>query len=111
MSGFGMNGMGSGDGGRDGDRPQRRGRRGDRFGRFGMRPKRLVKPKEPLDYKNLSYLQTLVGPTGKIQSRRRTGFPGQDQRKLAHAIKLARFMALMPFIGNPHAEQRYQRRD
>ena len=80
-----------------GGRPRRR---GGRFGRFGIRPKRVAAPKEPLDYKNISYLATFVGPTGKILSRRRTGFSGQNQRKLTNAIKLARFMALLPYIGS-----------
>jgi small subunit ribosomal protein S18 len=75
-------------------------RRSSRFGKFGIRPKRTVLPKEPLDYKNVSYLATFVGPTGKILSRRRTGFSGQNQRKLTNAIKLARFMALLPFVGS-----------
>ncbi|MHC4514929.1 MAG: 30S ribosomal protein S18 [Planctomycetota bacterium] len=91
--GFGGPGGPSGPGGR----PRRR---GGRFGRFGIRPKRVVAPKEPLDYKNISYLATFIGPTGKILSRRRTGFSGQNQRKLTNAIKLARFMALLPYIGS-----------
>jgi ribosomal protein S18 len=38
-------------------------------------------------------------PNGKILSRKRTGFGGQNQRRLAVAIKNARFLGLMPFIG------------
>lgn len=95
-----MEGVGSDDsfGGSGG--PPRGRRRGSRFGKFGIRPKRVVLPTEPLDYKNISYLATFVGPTGKILSRRRTGFSGQNQRKLTRAIKLARFMALLPYIGS-----------
>lgn len=87
-----------GSGGGPGGRGRKRG--GGRFGKFGIRPKRVAFPKEPLDYKNVSYLATFVGPTGKILSRRRTGFSGQNQRKLTNAIKLARFMALLPFVGS-----------
>jgi small subunit ribosomal protein S18 len=77
----------------------RRGRRsGSKFARFG-RTKRVVVPEEPLDYKNVAYLGRLISPTGKILSRRRTGFSGQDQRKLAEAVKRARMMALLPFVG------------
>ena len=75
-------------------------RRGGRFGKFGLRPKRTVLPKEPLNYKNITYLQTFVGPTGKILSRRRTGFSGQNQRKLTKAIKLARYIGLLPYVGS-----------
>ena len=77
-----------------GDRRPRRGK----FARFG-RPRKIVEPEEPLDYKNVAYLQKFVGPTGKIMSRRRTNFSGQNQRKLAIAIKNARVVALLPFLG------------
>ena len=60
----------------------------------------MVQPTESLDYKNTSYLATFVGPTGKILSRRRTGFSGQNQRRLTRAIKLARFLALLPYVGS-----------
>ena len=73
-------------------------RGGGKFGRFGVkRPE--VQPTEPLDYKNVAYLSKFVTPTGKIQSRKRTGFGGQNQRMLANAIKQSRFLGLMPFVG------------
>ncbi len=75
------------------------GRRKPKFGKFGARAKKATKPEEPLDYKNVEYLFKFVTPTGKIQSRKRTGFSGQNQRQLARAIKRARFLSLMPFIG------------
>lgn len=69
-----------------------------KFGRFG--PKRPeVTPAEPLDYKNVAYLSKFLTPNGKIQSRKRTGFSGQNQRLLAQAVKRARFLGLMPFVG------------
>jgi small subunit ribosomal protein S18 len=74
------------------------GKRGGKFGRFG--PKRPeVLPTEPLDYKNIPYLAKFLTPNGKIQSSKRTGFGGQNQRKLALAIKQARFLGLMPYVG------------
>ena len=72
-------------------------RRG-RFGRFGSR-RRLVEPEEPLDYKNVAYLSKFLSANGRIQSRKRTNFSGQNQRKLATAIKRARIVGLLPFIG------------
>ena len=72
-------------------------RGGGKFGRFG-RPRKLVEPEEPLDYKNVEYLVKFVSPQGKIMSRKRSGFSGQNQRKLALAIKQARHVALMPHI-------------
>ena len=90
--GYGGGGGGYGGGGYGGQR------RGSKFGRFG--PKRPeVRPTEPLDYKNIPYLAKFLTPNGKIQSRKRTGFGGQNQRMLAQAIKHARFLGLMPFVG------------
>jgi len=80
---------------RDGQRPRRG---GGKFSKFA-RPKRRMHPEEPLDYKNVEYLSKLISPQGKIWSRKRTGFSGQDQRKLARAIKQARSMALLPYLG------------
>jgi ribosomal protein S18 len=69
-----------------------------KFGRFGAR-RREVLPEEPLEYKNIAYLAKFVSANGRIQSRKRTGFSGQNQRKLAEAIKRARIVGLMPFVG------------
>ena len=71
--------------------------RRSRFGRFARR--KLVEPEEPLDYKNIAYLAKFLSPNGRIQSRKRTGFSGQNQRKLAAAIKRARIVGLLPFVG------------
>ncbi len=92
----------NGDGG--GGRRQGNGRSNSRkgkagFGRFGNRARRVTKPDEPLDYKSVDYLMKFVTAVGKIHSRRRTGFSGQDQRKLGVAIKRARFLGLLPYVG------------
>jgi small subunit ribosomal protein S18 len=91
FSGGGGGGGGMG-GGRDG------GARRSKFGRFGARRREQL-PEEPLDYKNVAYLSKFVSANGRIQSRKRTGFSGQNQRQLAEAIKRARLVALMPFVG------------
>lgn len=81
-----------------GDSDDRRGgKRGGKFSKFAR--VKLVEPEEPLDYKNLEYLSKFVAPTGKIVGRRRTGFSGQNQRKLAIAIKHARLLSLLPYVG------------
>lgn len=94
MGGGGGNGGGYRDGGGGGGGGQRR----SKFGRFGAR-RREVLPEEPLEYKNIAYLAKFVSANGRIQSRKRTGFSGQNQRKLATAIKQARMIGLMPFVG------------
>lgn len=81
----------SGEGGRGGPGGRRK------FGKFAPK-KPLQFPEEPLDYKNINYLIKFVAPTGKIVSRKRTGFSGQNQRLLAQAIKRARLLGLMPFV-------------
>ncbi len=82
----------------DDSRGGRGGRRGS-FAKFGRGKARIVEPEEPLDYKNIPYLMRFLSPTGKIVSRRRSAFNGQNQRKLALAIKNARHMALLPYVG------------
>lgn len=81
------------DDGREGSGPRR-----SKFSRFGAK-RREVLPEEPLEYKNIAYLAKFVSANGRIQSRKRTGFSGQNQRKLAQAIKQARMIGLMPFVG------------
>ncbi|MEZ5964489.1 MAG: 30S ribosomal protein S18 [Planctomycetota bacterium] len=81
----------------DRDFEEGRGRRG-RFQRF-TRGKVKAEPTQPIDYKNIEFLSGYVSAQGKIVSRKRSGFSGQNQRKLAIAIKRARFLGLMPFVG------------
>lgn len=69
-----------------------------KFRRFGRDAKK-VKPEEPLDYKNITYLQNFMSPQHRVLSRKRSGFSGRDQRKLTAAIKRARFLALMPYTA------------
>lgn len=53
-----------------------------------------------IDYKDVSNLRKFVNPYGRILSRKRTGLTSVNQRKLANAIKRARFMGLMPYVSN-----------
>ena len=52
-----------------------------------------------IDYKNWQQLQRFTSSYGKIVPRRRSGVCTKHQRKLAEAIKRARFMALLPFVN------------
>jgi small subunit ribosomal protein S18 len=56
-----------------------------------------VKDKQYVDYKAVDDLRRLMTPNGKIYSRRRLGVSAGEQRKIAQAIKRARFMALLPY--------------
>ncbi len=52
-----------------------------------------------IDYKDVEILKRFINPSGKIMSRRRTGVTAKNQRKLATAIKNARFLGLLPFVA------------
>ena len=52
-----------------------------------------------LDYKEVELLARYIGPQGQILSRRRTGFSAQRQRDLKKAIKRARHLGLLTFVG------------
>ncbi len=52
-----------------------------------------------IDYKDVDYLSRFIGPQGQILSRRRSGFTAQRQKELKQAIKRARHLALMSFVG------------
>jgi small subunit ribosomal protein S18 len=51
-----------------------------------------------IDYKDVDILKKFLSQSGKITPRRRSGLTSKNQRKLALAIKRARFMGLIPFI-------------
>ncbi len=52
-----------------------------------------------LDYKDVPTLQKLATEQGKLFGRKRSGNCARHQRSSRRAIKLARFMALMPYTG------------
>lgn len=49
------------------------------------------------DYKDIKTLKRYVNTFGQIDSKRRTGLSNKQQRRLAQAIKRARFLALLPY--------------
>ena len=50
-----------------------------------------------IDYKDLATLRGFITESGKIVPSRITGTKARYQRQLARAIKLARYMALLPY--------------
>ncbi len=52
-----------------------------------------------IDYKAGDMLRRFVTEEGKIRPRRQTGTCARHQRELAGAVKQARQIALLPFIG------------
>jgi small subunit ribosomal protein S18 len=89
-----------GRGGRDGDRNQNqnrmrvRGKKKDPIFINGERPRPMY-----IDYKDLELLGGLVNRQGKIVSRRKSGCTAISQHAVTKAVKRARFMALLPYVG------------
>ncbi|MBN1684133.1 MAG: 30S ribosomal protein S18 [Gammaproteobacteria bacterium] len=52
---------------------------------------------QEIDYKDLELLRRFITDTGKIVPSRITGTKAKHQRRLAKAIKIARFLALLPY--------------
>ncbi len=52
-----------------------------------------------IDYKDIDTLKEFLTDRGKIRSRRQTSTCAQHQRRLAKAVKRARHVALLPFVG------------
>ena len=53
-----------------------------------------------IDYKDPDFLMRFLNEQGKILPRRITGNSLKFQRRLAVAVKRARQLALLPFVGN-----------
>jgi small subunit ribosomal protein S18 len=53
-----------------------------------------------IDYKDPQYLFRFVNDQGKILPRRLTGTSLKYQKKVAQAVKRARHIALMPYVGD-----------
>jgi small subunit ribosomal protein S18 len=54
-----------------------------------------------IDYKDVNGLRRFLSERGKIEPRRKTGANAHCQRMITVALKRARHMALLPFVG-PH---------
>ncbi len=52
-----------------------------------------------LDYKDIETLKRLCTAQGKMFSRKRSGNCAKHQRSVKRAIKRARIMGLLPFVG------------
>lgn len=53
-----------------------------------------------IDYKDANFLMKFVNEQGKILPRRITGTSLKYQRKIAQAVKRARHLSLMPYVGD-----------
>ncbi len=71
-----------------------RGKKKDPIFVDGQRPRPMY-----VDYKDLELLKKLTNRQGKIISRRKSGCTAVSQHAVTAAVKRARFMALMPYVG------------
>jgi small subunit ribosomal protein S18 len=55
--------------------------------------------KKDVDYKDVEVLKKFLNDRGRIVSRSRSGVCAKHQRRLAKALKRARFLALLPFLS------------
>lgn len=74
--------------------------------RRGRRPNERIRPRkytritvEEIDYKDLNLLRRFLSDKGKTRSRRVTGLSRKHQKQLALAVKRAREIALLPYVG------------
>lgn len=75
--------------------PRRRRGPSDRF-----RPRKYTRINvEEIDYKDLGTIRRFISDKGKLRSRRTTGLSRKHQRQLALAVKRAREVALLPYVG------------
>ena len=88
-------------GGRGTRRPSRRrtmlktrGKKKDPIFVDGKRPRPMY-----VDYKDLDLLKKLTNRQGKIIGRRKSGCTAVSQHAVTAAVKRARFMALLPYVG------------
>ena len=93
--GYGSGGGGGYGGGSGGQRRRPTGERGttQKVCQFCVDKVRYI------DYKKGSALAQYIAGNGKIFSRRRTGTCAKHQRRLAVAVKRARFLALLPYTS------------
>ena len=75
-----------------------------KFPRFGTQQKVRVATMVPggstiVDWKDIETLRKLMSPNGKILGRKRLSTSAAEQRKVAQAIKRARYMALLPYTS------------
>lgn len=70
--------------------------------RVQKRPKKYCRFKKLgikyIDYKDADFLKKFLNEQGKLLPRRITGTSLKYQRKLGHAVKKARQMAILPYV-------------
>ena len=75
------------------------------------KPRRITKKQiENATYKDVKLLEKFISDRGKIRSSLITGITKQEQAKVARLIKVARELALLPYVTTSSYKQSYNRR-
>ncbi|MBU4299477.1 30S ribosomal protein S18 [Patescibacteria group bacterium] len=53
-----------------------------------------------IDFKDIALLRRFISGMAKIRAKKKTGVCSKHQRKMAIAIKRARFLGLLPYVVN-----------
>ena len=61
-------------------------------------------------YKDVKLLEKFISDRGKIRSSLITGITKQEQAKVARLVKVARELALLPYVTTSTYKQSYNRR-
>ncbi len=61
---------------------------------------RFTEGASEIDYKDVNFLKNYISETGKIVPSRITGIQARFQRRVAKAIKQARFLGLLPYCDS-----------
>jgi small subunit ribosomal protein S18 len=64
---------------------------------------------DQVDYKDITTLRKYVSDRGKIRSRRITGACRRHQNQIATAVKRARELALLPYVGEGKDDRENER--
>jgi small subunit ribosomal protein S18 len=65
-----------------------------------IRPRKYTRINvDTIDYKDLATMRRFISDRGKVRSRRVTGLSRRHQQQLALAVKRAREIALLPYVG------------
>lgn len=72
---------------------------GGRAGSKKVAGKLGLKPDAEFDYKDPQLLKHFLTERGRILPRRLTGLDAKQQRQMTNAVKRARQLALLPYVG------------
>ena len=75
------------------------------------KPRRVTKQQVAnASYKDVDLLRKFTSDRGKIRSTQITGITRQEQLKIARLIKIARELALLPYVSTSTYKTTYNRR-